>query len=204
MILQFFVYHIGRMINLKNIIIFMGLCFLALQIFLAEEFLKPLSPNDLRQQTDAIVVFTGGANRVKTGAELFHNKMANFLYISGVNQKTTKHMILDKIGFSKLNTERIFIDFAKNTEENVLYVSKWIKENNIKSIYLVTNCYHINRAQLLIANKLPDLKIIPYCVRENNKHKNRTKFIRSLEDILPELWHARYEFLKFQYTYWLN
>lgn len=204
MILGFFLHHIQRMINIKNVIILLGLSFLCLQVFLAEQFLKPLVPDDLTEKTDAIVVFTGSANRVKTGAALFHNKMAIYLYISGVNQKTTKKMILEKIGFSDLNTHHIFIDFAKNTEENVLHVAKWAKENNIKSIRLVTSCYHINRAQLLIANKLPDVKIIPYCVKENNKHKNRTKFISTLEEILPELWHARYEFLKFQYTYWLH
>jgi uncharacterized SAM-binding protein YcdF (DUF218 family) len=204
MVLDFFHYHMRRIISVKNIIGFLTLCFLGLQIFLAEEFLKPLIPDDLSEKTDAIVVFTGSANRVKTGAELFKNKMAKFLYISGVNQKTTKNMILEKIGFSNLNIDHIFIDFAKNTEENVLHVAKWIKENNIKSIRLVTNCYHINRAQLLIANKLPELKIISYCVQENNKHKNRTKFMTTLEEILPELWYARYEFLKFQYTYWVH
>ena len=183
----------------------MFLAFLCLQFFLAEKFLTPPKNDHLSMKTDAIIVFTGSANRVKTGFRLFEKKLAQSLYISGVNKKTSKGMILKKVNSTIKNEEKIFIDHAKNTEENVEYVSKWAKKNNISSIRLVTGFYHMKRALVMLTNKLPNVKIIPYSVTENRKTQRSTKkIISTLEEAIPELWHARYEFLKFQITYWLK
>lgn len=195
---------LNKMMTIKNVIILFFLCFISVQFFFAHHFLTaPINVLN-SEKTDALVVFTGSANRVKTAAELFQKGYAHFLYISGVNQQSTKKMIIEKIGIKNLNTDRIYIDYAKNTKENVQQTILWLQKNNIQSIRLVTSFYHMNRAHMMLMNKMPELKIIPHVVQDTQTKRKASEIIRSVEKAITELWYARFEFLKFQYAFFAN
>lgn len=116
-------------------------------------------------KTDAIVMFTGGQNRLLESISLLNNGLAKKLFISGVGSDAdlTNTLILsgrlpdniaDLVPFIELGYE------AQNTRGNALEVEKWVKKNNIKSIRLVTANYHIERSLFELSKRLPELKII--------------------------------------------
>ncbi|CAO5677471.1 MAG: hypothetical protein HEEMFOPI_01123 [Holosporales bacterium] len=148
---------------------------------------------DARQsdhKTDAIVVFTGGQNRVATGIDLFEKKMGTFLYISGLNPETTLNSIFKKLGKLDLNTENIYYDFAKNTEENAKQTANWIRLKGVHSIRLVTERLHMKRALFLLSKEIPDLSITPHPIAlPSNVNKN------TIDAVIFSL----QEFLKFQF-----
>jgi uncharacterized SAM-binding protein YcdF (DUF218 family) len=142
------------------------------------------------EPTDVIVVFTGGNNRIATALDLFQKKMASKVYISGLHPKTSIHQVLNKLSIKDVDKSSIFFDFAKNTEENSIETAKWVRENGIKSIRLVTSSLHMSRSYLLLSSELTDVKIIPHKVAlEEGRENNSYLWISLLE-----------EFFKFEYT----
>ena len=121
------------------------------------------------ERTDAIIVLTGGSERVRNALFMLEHNAANILFISGVNRDVKKHEIfalhkypLDK--YKKLNG-KVFLGYSANdTHENAKEVTDWVKKHKINSIRLVTSNYHIKRASLEISRLLPNIKIIPHQV----------------------------------------
>ena len=113
------------------------------------------------EHTDAIVVLTGGRNRIAEAVRLMNNNMADHLFISGVEKRTTIIAIEKKLENSINNPDKVELGYeAKNTIGNAKEIKKWIEKNNIKSIRLITSNYHTPRSLAeLEAYHLP-LKII--------------------------------------------
>jgi uncharacterized SAM-binding protein YcdF (DUF218 family) len=102
---------------------------------------------DDTQKVDAIVVLTGGRNRLKEAVKLLNNKKADKMFISGVYKDTSLKSLQKRKDVEIINSENITLDKkATNTVENAIEVSHWVKENKIKSIYLVTSNYHMPRS----------------------------------------------------------
>ena len=57
---------------------------------------------------------------------------------------------------------------AFNTKGNAIESAEWISKNRIRSIFLVTSNYHIDRSLLEFRLKMPNLKIHKYPVVSNN------------------------------------
>ncbi|MEI8295405.1 MAG: YdcF family protein [Alphaproteobacteria bacterium] len=122
--------------------------------------LIPILPSEVK--ADAIVVFTGGANRVRTGGLLLQQNRGEYLLVSGVYPRVQQREIFDSLS---LDPERITLDYqAHNTLNNVLKTKEWIERNGFHSIYLVTAHYHLPRAILLLKRELPSVDIIAYPV----------------------------------------
>ncbi len=111
-------------------------------------------------RTDAIVVLTGGADRIPTALNLLHNEFADYLFISGVNKsvavqdvlKTTPPELLGKITLGYK---------AENTRENAIETTNWILAHDARSVLLVTSFYHMPRAVLELERQHPAVKILP-------------------------------------------
>jgi uncharacterized SAM-binding protein YcdF (DUF218 family) len=133
----------------------------------------PTTIEDNDSETDGIVILTGGSNRLDTGIKLLNEHKAKKLFISGVGKETNLATLLilsgnlpDNIAFI---TENIELGYeAKNTKENAGETAKWVKENNYKSIRLVTSNYHINRSLTEFKKQMPDVKIISNPVIPDN------------------------------------
>lgn len=120
--------------------------------------------------SDGIVVLTGGKDRISAGAELLRGKKAAKLLISGINQQVSKAQIASIGGFStELSDCCITFDFeAKDTVENAAQTSKWVKDNDITSLILVTSDYHMPRSLFELRNVLPDVRIETFPVRHSS------------------------------------
>ena len=53
---------------------------------------------------------------------------------------------------------------AENTIENGMESSMWARNNNIRSVRLMTSYYHMPRSLLIFRKYLPDAEIIPHPV----------------------------------------
>lgn len=97
---------------------------------------------------DAIVVLTGGTDRLKPAIELLKAKSGKKLLISGVNPETTKKDIVRAYGIAPdLAACCVDLDqIAANTIGNATQSAKWLRANGFKSVILVTSNYHMPRA----------------------------------------------------------
>jgi len=127
--------------------------------------------SNIEEKTDAIIVLTGGSERIRNALHLMKKDYAQKLFISGVNKKVKLPELfaihkVEREDFFKLLT-RIELGFeAHNTIQNALEIKGWLEKNpQYKSIRVVTSNYHITRAKNEIENVLnDDVKIISHPV----------------------------------------
>ena len=121
----------------------------------------PKIENNTNISSDAIVVLTGGSGRIQEGISLLNEGLSRKLFISGVNPNFKIEDI-----YKKSNPDNTIIlgREALNTSGNAIEISKWVKEENIINIRLVTSSYHMPRSLLEISYVLPQLEIIPHPV----------------------------------------
>lgn len=127
-----------------------------------------LSAFSFRHQTteespQAIVVLTGGQDRIATALNEMKKNQDASLLISGM-YRNKKSQFLQKIAPSVAN--RITLGYsATNTEENALETEKWLDTTNTRELLLITSFYHMPRALLHVKHYLPaSVKIIPLAV----------------------------------------
>ena len=118
------------------------------------------------EPTDAIVVLTGGSERVTTGLQLLESNLGKKLFISGVHKGLTLDGILGAQPVPPdLRACCIILGHqAGSTIGNADETQLWMEIENYHSLRLVTANYHMPRSLLLFRNAMPDKKIIPYPV----------------------------------------
>jgi uncharacterized SAM-binding protein YcdF (DUF218 family) len=117
--------------------------------------------------TDAIIVLTGGSLRVESGFELLAEGKARKLFISGVHPGVdTAEMLGLRHGAPDWVECCVVLGHAAdNTVGNALESAAWLRQENYRSIRLVTASYHMRRAMLEFRRVLPpDVLIIAHPV----------------------------------------
>lgn len=125
-----------------------------------------MKPDSLDQKTDAIIVLTGGEKRVNTGLDLLAGDNAEKLFISGVNQQVKPEEL---VALWNGDHEKVLCCItlgyaAENTGANAAESQQWVKENNLKSIRLVTSNYHMARSSLIFQQVMPEVEIYKHPV----------------------------------------
>lgn len=115
---------------------------------------------------DAIIVLTGGSERVETGLALMAAKRGKKLLISGVYPGVKTKQIL---GASLLPTDVLKCcvtlgHAAEDTRGNAQEAFDFMRAENFHSMQLVTSHYHMPRSLLLFRTLMPEIKIIPHPV----------------------------------------
>ena len=129
-------------------------------------------PQDHTTHTDALIVLTGGRNRINVAGELYNKNIADSMFISGGNKNVSLEHIEELNGISLSNKDNVFLDQKSlDTIGNARESIEWIKNNNIRSIRLVTSNYHIPRSLLEFKSRFPDLQIIIHPVYSNKVRK---------------------------------
>ena len=126
----------------------------------------PQKPTKAERSTDAIVVLTGGSDRLKEGLTLLSAKKAKKLFVSGVYRGNDVRRLLEiqqhnpadllcciSLGYS-----------ATSTASNAIETAEWIIDQNYRSFRLVTANYHMPRSLLEFRHHMPALEIIPHAV----------------------------------------
>ncbi len=128
---------------------------------------------DTDSQTDAIITLTGGRNRLAEAIRLLNDGKADKLFISGVSKKSSLQAIQKRNNIDIIDTEKVTLGtIAANTLGNAQESLDWIRQNNIKSIRLVTSNYHMPRSIVEFQSRNPELKIIAHPVYSNQVKKN--------------------------------
>jgi uncharacterized SAM-binding protein YcdF (DUF218 family) len=115
---------------------------------------------------DAIVVLTGGYQRIERAIDLLRRGAGERLLISGVNPSTTGGEIRRLTKSSKalfsccVDIGHDAIDTVGNANET----ARWIRERGYKRVFLVTNNYHMPRSLLELHRVDPETEFIPYPV----------------------------------------
>ena len=141
---------------------------------------------DNTTKTDAIIALTGGKNRIAEAVNLLNKGLAEKLFISGVQKDISLEEIQKASVDTNIKGEVTIEDKSLNTVENAIETNKWINENNIKSIRLVTSNYHIFRSLEEFNIRNPELVIIVHPVYSENVSKEIWKNFGSLNLLVSE------------------
>jgi uncharacterized SAM-binding protein YcdF (DUF218 family) len=125
----------------------------------------PRAPAEPERDTDAIVVLTGGAQRLDAGIDLLRRGKAPRLLLSGVNASTTKAMLPSYAANSDLFDCCVELGFdAADTTGNGREVARWAAGIQATSLRVVTAGYHMPRALLELRRHAPALDLVPWPV----------------------------------------
>jgi uncharacterized SAM-binding protein YcdF (DUF218 family) len=115
-------------------------------------------------KADAIVVLTGGQDRLAPAINLLLNGAAKKLLIAGVNPDTQKRDITSAYSVPRGIADCcIELDqVSTNTIGNARETAKWLRSNGFGTVILVTSNYHMPRAKLELARLGGTLDIEPY------------------------------------------
>ena len=124
------------------------------------------APSDVETDTDALVVLTGGTERVAAAIGLLKQKKAERLLISGVNKKVDWVLLAQTVkGLPDDLSDKVTLGHeACNTRQNALESKDWLDQNGFTSVRLVTASYHMPRSLSEFHDVMPDIKIIPHPV----------------------------------------
>ncbi len=121
--------------------------------------------DDRLEKTDAIVVPTGGSERVSTGVALLQAHAAEKLFISGVYQGVSPRHVLNSPIPDDLRECCITLGYnAESTTGNAEETREWVESRHYKSLRLVTANYHMPRSLMAFHHAMPDVTIIPHSV----------------------------------------
>jgi len=128
-----------------------------------------------KKRLDAIVVLTGGSNRIDEGFNLLEKKLAKKLFISGVYRGVDAKQLLrrwKKESKAKLDCCVVLGFKAENTAENAKEAIAWLQKEKFKSFYLVTSNYHMQRAMLEFKRSSFNMKIEPFNIIPDKNNAN--------------------------------
>ena len=121
---------------------------------------------DARTPTDAIVVLTGGSERLATGVSLLERGLAQRVFVSGVHPDVDTRVMLSAVGEARAELiARIETGHgARDTAGNARETAAWLRSHGYRSLRLVTASYHMPRSLLEFAWALPKATIVPHPV----------------------------------------
>lgn len=144
---------------------------LLLTLFLVAGFLwfaqsLPRSVAEPERQTDAIVVLTGGSDRLAVGLELLQKGLAQKLFVSGVYRgvEVEELLQLSRDAPQDLACCIVLGYEADDTRGNAKETAAWIAKEGFTSLRLVTAAYHMPRSLLEFRRAMPDIEIVAHPV----------------------------------------
>lgn len=117
-------------------------------------------------RVDAIVVLTGGPDRVEVALRLLAAGTADRLLVSGAGERTDVGIFARRAGLDPVPLEqRVTLGrVARSTHGNALETAAWAREKEIGSILVVTAWFHMPRALLELHRAMPAVTSEPYPV----------------------------------------
>jgi len=128
--------------------------------------IMPERIEDATTPTDAIVVLTGGTERLDTGLALLRQKMGGKLFVSGVYRgvDVTELLRLSRQKPDEVECCIVLGHAADNTVGNAVETAAWMRAEGFHSLRLVTSNYHMQRSLLEFRYAMPDVAIVPHPV----------------------------------------
>lgn len=120
------------------------------------------------QKTDAVVVWTGGAQRIDRGLIALRDGSARRMLISGVDRDVMpRELAAQYPQYARQFACCIDLGFrAVDTRSNALETARWAAKHNVKSLRLVTHDWHMRRARMELDQAIPGrVKVVNDAVR---------------------------------------
>ena len=127
----------------------------------------PDRPEAPGRKTDAIVVLTGGPDRVAEGVRLLGEGKAPVLFVSGVGEGVTVERLLELAGDGAAPALACCIELghaAQDTVGNAAEVAAWAADRKARSLRIVTAAYHLPRALHLLRDAAPGVEMLAHPV----------------------------------------
>lgn len=108
-------------------------------------------------KTDAVIVPTGGPGRIARGLAVLGSGEAKRMLVSGVDPEVRPQEFAAEFGVSPREMACcITLGFAAvDTRSNAAETAKWVAQNEIRSLRLVTTDWHMRRAAGELDRTLP-------------------------------------------------
>jgi uncharacterized SAM-binding protein YcdF (DUF218 family) len=117
------------------------------------------------QNTDAIVVLTGGPGRIQRGLDILQAGHAQRMLVSGVDRRVRLADLESAFHAPANMLSRIDLGrSAVDTRSNALETRRWIASHHYKSIRLVTTDWHMRRARFELRQVLNEATVVPDAV----------------------------------------
>jgi uncharacterized SAM-binding protein YcdF (DUF218 family) len=123
-----------------------------------------LKPPGGALKADAIIVLTGGQDRLQPAFRLLEAKAGRKLLVSGVNTATRKADLASASGVDPalldccVELDHKALDTIGNAKESAI----WLRDNGFSSVILVTSNYHMPRARHELRRLAGSATIIAY------------------------------------------
>ena len=129
---------------------------------------------EIKQQSNFVIVATGGSNRILKGLDLIKKDINRKMLLSGVGKGVTKKQI--ELAFSLNKTQKKLLDCCVEMDEksidtfsNAIQSKIWLDSLNADSVFVVTANYHMPRLLLELNRSLNNIMIIPVPVEPLSK-----------------------------------
>ncbi len=108
--------------------------------------------------TDAVIVPTGGPGRIARGLAVIDRGLAERMLVSGVDPEVRPQEFAAQFGVSPRTMACcVTLGFsAVDTRTNAAETAKWVAQNEVRSLRLVTTDWHMRRAAGELDRMLPD------------------------------------------------
>ena len=147
-------------------------------------------------KADAIVVLTGGNDRIAEGVRLLADGRADKLLITGVNKKSNFSELIsvqgvdDILAIGATLTDKISLGRkALTTVGNAKETKEWVAKNEVKSIIVVTSNYHMPRALVEFRRLMPKIDMQAYAVLSPKFDKTEWSKDKNTRDIILREYH---------------
>lgn len=109
-------------------------------------------------KTDAVIVPTGGAGRIARGLEVLDQGLAEKMLVSGVDPEVKPGEFAAEFGVAAERMDCcVTLGFAAvDTRSNAAETAKWVAQNEVRSLRLVTTDWHMRRTASELDRTLPD------------------------------------------------
>lgn len=126
-------------------------------------------PRDIQrstEETDAIVVLTGGSMRMEEGLKLLSQKLGKKLFVSGVHRGVEVKQLIDRsLRSPEVIDCCIVLGYAADhTAGNAEETAAWMRQQGYTSLRLVTASYHMPRSLAEFRDEMPTIRMIPHPV----------------------------------------
>lgn len=165
----------------------------------------PTQNEETAIETEAIVVLTGGSERLREGIKLLEQKQGKYLFISGVDKQTQLHELaalskeLTPENVRNYQPYIILGHAAYDTISNAKETKNWVEKEAFSSVRLVTANYHMPRSLTIFRLFMPKITIIAHPVfPEQFKSTAWWRYPGTLRLILSEY----HKYLAFWVYYW--
>ena len=114
-------------------------------------------PAEEAVRTDAVIVLTGGPGRIARGLDILAGGQADKLLVSGVDSEVRPQEFAAEFGVSPRTMACcVTLGFtAVDTRSNAAETAKWVAQNEVRSLRLVTTDWHMRRAAGELYRTLP-------------------------------------------------